>query len=191
MNPAIDLSRVTLRTARLTLRPWRETDLEDFYTYASVDGVGQMAGWTPHRSRDESRRILGRFIENKKTFALEYQGKVIGSVGVEAYSEAQFPELDDLKGRSLGYVLSKDYWGQGLMPEAVKAVLDYLFTAVGLDFILIGLFDWNRQSARVAEKCGLHYYKTVPYETSCGTVERSEVSILYRSEMSGGHGAAG
>ena len=89
MNPAIDLSRVTLRTARLTLRPWRETDLEDFYAYASVDGVGQMAGWTPHRSRDESRRILGRFIENKKTFALEYQGKVIGSVGVEAYSEAQ------------------------------------------------------------------------------------------------------
>ena len=48
MNPAIDLSRVTLRTARLTLRPWRETDLEDFYAYASVDGVGQMAGWTAH-----------------------------------------------------------------------------------------------------------------------------------------------
>lgn len=189
MNPEIDISQVTLYTARLTLRPWRETDLEDFYTYASVDGVGQMAGWTPHRDRAESRQILGRFIENKRSFALEYQGKVIGSLGIEAYNEAQFPELRDRRGRSLGYVLSKDYWGQGLMPEAVKATINYLFTAAGLDFILIGHFDWNRQSARVAEKCGLHYYKTVPYETSCGTVERSEVSILYRSEMSGGNGA--
>ena len=121
MNPEIDISQVILHTARLTLRPWLETDLEDFYTYASVDGVGQMAGWTPHRDRAESRQILGRFFENKRSFALEYQGKVIGSLGIEAYNEAQFPELRDRRGRSLGYVLSKDYWGQGLMPEAGRS----------------------------------------------------------------------
>ena len=44
VNTAIDISKVILRTDRLILRPWRETDLEDFYAYASVDGVGQMAG---------------------------------------------------------------------------------------------------------------------------------------------------
>lgn len=181
MNQAIDISGVTLHTPRLTLRPWRETDLEDFFAYASVDGVGQMAGWTPHRDRTESRQILGLFIREKKTFALEHQGKVIGSVGIETYNEAQFPELAHLKGRSLGYVLSKDYWGRGLMPEAVRAVIDYLFHTVGLDFLQIGHFDWNRQSGRVIEKCGLRYYKTVLYETQYGTVERSEVSILYRS----------
>lgn len=82
--------------------------------------------------------------------------------------------------REIGYVLSKAYWGRGLMPEAVKAVIRYLFDTVQLDFILVGHFDWNRQSARVIEKCGFQYIKSCPYETAYGTVEHSEESILYR-----------
>ena len=85
MNAAIDISNVTLRTERLLLRPWRLTDLDDFYAYASVDGVGQMAGWKPHGSRKESRAVLDCFIENKRTFALQYEGRVVGSVGIEQY----------------------------------------------------------------------------------------------------------
>ena len=66
--------------------------------------------------------ILDSFITHKKTFALDIGGKVVGSLGIESYKEEEFPELDVLCGRSIGYVLSKDYWGQGLMPEAVKAM---------------------------------------------------------------------
>ena len=87
MNKQIDITNTVLTTDRLTLRPWRESDLHDFYEYASVDGVGQMAGWNPHRNAEESRMILGSFIKHKKTFALEYKGKVIGSLGIEEYSE--------------------------------------------------------------------------------------------------------
>lgn len=111
MNVEIDISNVTLKTKRLILRPWKLTDLDDFFEYASVDGVGQMAGWEPHKSKDESLEILNRFIEHKKTFALEYNGKVIGSLGIERYPENVFKEYQDLKGREIGYVLSKDYWG--------------------------------------------------------------------------------
>ena len=127
MNAQIDISGIVLKTERLILRPWRQSDLDDFYEYASVDGVGQMAGWLPHKSKETTQMILDSFITHKKTFALELDGKVIGSLGIETYNEEKFPELMDLKGRSIGYVLSKDYWGQGLMPEAVKAVLSYLF----------------------------------------------------------------
>ena len=186
MNAQIDISTVTLKTERLLLRPWRETDLQDFFAYASVDGVGQMAGWMPHKNLEESRRILERFIEEKKTFALEYQGKVIGSLGIEQYSEEHHPELAKLSGREIGYALSKDYWGQGLMPEAVKAVIKYLFDVVKLDFILVGHFEWNQQSARVIEKCGFQYVKSRPYEIQYGTVECSEESILYRSNYMDG-----
>ena len=83
MNAPIDITGVELRTDRLLLRLWRESDLEDFYAYARVDGVGQMAGWTPHRSLDESREILKLFIADKKTFALEYRGRAVGSLGIE------------------------------------------------------------------------------------------------------------
>ena len=187
MNKRIDITGVILKTPRLTLRPWKETDLQDFYDYASVEGVGQMAGWMPHRNMEESRAVLQSFLQNKKTFALEYQGKVIGSLGIEEYNEENYPELDKQKGREIGYVLAKDYWGQGLMPEAVRAVTEYLFSEIGLDFILVGHFDWNRQSRRVIEKCGFRYIKTARYETRYDTVEISVEYILYHPERSADH----
>lgn len=179
MNKEIDITGVVLTSARLTLRPWRESDLADFNAYARVDGVGQMAGWKPHRDLEESRAILSHFIAGKHVFALEHQGKVIGSLGIEKYNEANYPELAELQGRELGYVLSKDYWGRGLMPEAVRTVIAYLFDVVGLDFILVGHFDWNAQSRRVIEKCGFRYIKTTEYETKYDTVEASMEYIRY------------
>ena len=182
MNKQIDITNVVLTTDRLTLRPWRESDLNDFYEYASVDGVGQMAGWNPHRNVEESKTILSRFIEGKHVFALEYQGKVIGSLGIEEYSEENYPELDALQGREIGYVLSKAYWGQGLMPEAVKTVIGWLFDEIQLDFIIVGHFDRNAQSKRVVEKCGFQYIKTTKFETRYDTVENSMEYILYHPE---------
>ena len=182
MNTDIDISNITLRTARLTLRPWRLSDLDDFYEYAKVDGVGQMAGWTPHKNKEESLDILKEFIEHKKVFALEYGGKVIGSLGIEKYNEEKFPEFADQKCREIGYVLSKDYWGRGLMPEAVNEVIRYLFEEVGLDVIFCRHFLSNRQSARVQEKCGFHHYSFGKYETRFGTVEDDETNILTRDE---------
>lgn len=188
MNKKIDITGVVLTTDRLTLRPWRESDLNDFYEYARVDGVGQMAGWNPHRNMEESRRILSNFIQGKHVFALEHQGKVIGSLGVEEYNEENYPELAAFQGREIGYVLSKDYWGQGLMPEAVRAVIAYLFDTIDLDFLLVGHFDRNNQSRRVIEKCGFRYIKTTPYETRYGTTETSIEYILYHPERPLPHG---
>lgn len=181
MNKCIDISGVQLHTGRLTLRPWRESDLSDFYEYARVDGVGQMAGWVPHKTMDESREVLGHFIKGNKIFALEHEGKVIGSLGIEEYNENHYPELADFSGRELGYVLSKDFWGRELMPEAVRAVIRYLFEEVDLDFILVGHFDWNKQSARVIEKCGFSYNKTLPYVTQFGKKENSVEYILWNT----------
>lgn len=179
MNKQIDISDVELRTERLVLRPWREEDLEDFYEYARVDGVGQMAGWLPHESLEESRMILDLFIKEKKTLAIELDGKAIGSVGIECYNETDFPELDGMQGREIGYALSKEYWGRGIMPEAVKAVIGYLFGEEQLDFVTVGHFQWNRQSARVIEKCGFQYVKTTTRQTRPGTQEVSREYVLY------------
>lgn len=182
MNKKIDITDVVLTTERLTLRPWRESDLSDFYEYARVDGVGQMAGWNPHRSMEESRMILTSFIRHKKTFALEHQGKVIGSLGIEEYNEEHYSELDQLQGREIGYVLSREYWGRGLMTEAVKAVIPWLFYEQKLDFILVGHFERNARSRRVIEKCGFRYIKTTDFETRYDTVETSVEYILYHPE---------
>ena len=139
-----------------------------------------MAGWMPHKSIDESRQILDMFITGKKTFALEFNGKVIGSLGIEEYNNAELPEYSDKLGREIGYVLSKDYWGRGLMPEAVKAVIKYLFDEVKLDFIACGHFTDNHQSMRAQEKCGFKHLKLVKYETRYGIVKDSWISVMER-----------
>ena len=113
MNAFIDVSEVVLKTERLILRPFNLEDVDDLYEYAHVDGVGQMAGWLPHKNKEESLKILKMFIEEKKTFAIEYNGKVIGSIGIEKYPESELEEFKEKRGREIGYALSKDYWGQG------------------------------------------------------------------------------
>ena len=138
MNANFKINGVTIETDRLILRPFKQSDLDDFYEYASVEGVGEMAGWKHHENKEKSQSILDLFINEDKTFAivLKENNKVIGSLGVEEYGmEQALSEFFVYQGREIGYVLSKDYWGKGLMPEAVKAVIDYLFNVLKLDFL--------------------------------------------------------
>lgn len=183
MNVEVDISGVVLKTDRLILREWKESDVQDFFEYCSVDGVGQMAGWQPHENIEKSKEILDRFIKEKKTFCIEFNGKAIGSVGIEKYNEREFGEYASLKGREIGFVLSKDYWGRGIMPEAVKAVLAYCFETLGCDFVACGHFEWNGQSKRVQQKCGFRYVKTIDYTTRMGTHEKSVANILFKDEF--------
>ena len=163
MNIPINLKNTTLQTDRLILRPWTWNDLDDFYPYASVDGVGQMAGWNPHKNRDESREILAKFIEHGNVFAIEHKEdrRVIGSLGLHTTRWEYLPQKEnpyaDLRTVEIGYVLSKTYWGQGLMPEAVRRVQTYLFEEMEADIIFVCHYNFNTQSRRVIEKCGFSF----------------------------------
>ena len=178
MIAPIDITGVRLETERLILRPWTTDDLQDFFEYASIEGLGQMAGWLPHKIIDESRTVLDMFIRGKKVFAIELKetGKVVGSFGIEE------PDPDpeaELLGRELGYVLHKSYWGLGLMPEAANRVISWCFEELKLDYLTCGHFDWNMQSRRVIEKSGFRDFGTSPFTTQYGKVETSLNYILY------------
>lgn len=161
MDINIDVSKNPIETERLILREWRQTDLADFFEYASVDGVGEMAGWNHHRSIEESERILSSFIAEKNVYAVvsKRDGKVIGSLGLHKSWANEESEYADLKVKEIGYVLSKDYWGNGLMTEAVHAVIRLCFDVIMLDALTIGHFIANNRSKRVIEKCGFTFVK--------------------------------
>lgn len=155
----------TLETERAVLRAWRADDLEDFYAYASEPGVGERAGWKHHESREESRRILESFIRAQEVFAvvLRSEQRAIGSLGVHPSWAAELPAFAAPSGcpprvKEIGYVLSSAYWGRGLMPEAVRAVIEYAFGTLGLEALTVAHFPENVRSKRVIEKCGFTYY---------------------------------
>ncbi len=181
MNASFELKGLTIETDRLILRPFCESDLDDLYEYASVPGVGEMAGWKHHENKAKSKEILQMFINEDKVFAIVFKedNKVIGSLGVEKYGlEDKLTEFDGYLGREIGYVLSKDYWGRGIMPEAVKAVIDYLFNDLDLDFLTCGYYDFNNQSKRVQEKCGFKPYRKLVMQTRLGTSEPGILNLL-------------
>lgn len=167
MDIVTDLSSVTLETERLILRPWRETDLEDFFAYASVPGVGEAAGWNHHRDLGESKRILDMFMSEKNTLAITPRetGRAIGSVGLHESWANGTERFSALRVKEIGYVLSKDYWGSGLMTEVVKGVISFCFGELGLDAVTCGHFTDNSRSRRVIEKCGFEYYDDAVYHS--------------------------
>jgi len=175
VNAKVDISDVILETDRLIIRPWKATDLEDFYEYAKVDGVGQMAGWNPHALIEESKEILDMFIKGKNVFALELKDKhkVIGSVGLEEMEVAIGEKYDGLNGREIGYVLSKEHWGRGLMPEAVNRIIKFCFENEHYDYLICSHFDYNNQSKRVIEKSGFRFIKRC-----IKTSEKGEKKVL-------------
>ena len=118
----------TLETERLILRAWKLEDAADVFAYASGSRVGRNAGWKPHETLAETKEILRKFIEQDDTWAVEYKEsrKVIGSVGLHC-REREGIAFD----RELGYVLSEDYWGRGIIPEAVSAVIRFAFEELG------------------------------------------------------------
>lgn len=165
MDVTIDVSELRIETERLILRGWKEHDLDDFFEYASVEGVGEMAGWKHHETIETSKLILNEFILGKDIFAivLKENQKVIGSLGLHYSWANEDDNYSMFNIKEIGYVLSKDYWGKELMPEAVNAVIEFCFNDLNIDALTCGHFQINNQSKRVIEKCGFTFIKDSEY----------------------------
>ncbi len=150
-----------METDRLIIRRFNEEDLDDFFEYASVEGLGEMAGWPHHKNKQISKLILYSFIESEEVYAIEYKenNKLIGSIGLHKRRPVDDFEEDDQ--REIGYAISKDYWGMGITVEAVKRLLTYAFDDLDVDIVWCCCYDFNLQSKRVIEKSGFKYYSNI------------------------------
>lgn len=149
-----------LTTERLLLRPWKESDAESLYEYAKNPKVGPIAGWPVHTSVENSREIIRGVLTAEETYAvcLKEDGKAIGSIGlmVGTASNLNLPDTDG----EIGYWIGVPFWGQGLIPEAVRELLRHGFEDLRLNKIWCGYFEGNIKSKRVQEKCGFTYHHT-------------------------------
>lgn len=145
---------IELITERLLLRNWKLEDAIDVFEYAVDADVGPNAGWEPHKSIEDSLSIVEMFINKQEVWAVVSKGnnKVIGSIGLH-----QDERRPGINGKMIGYSLSKAFWGQGLMSEAVKRVIKYGFEEEKLDIISCNHFDGNSRSQRVIEKCDFKF----------------------------------
>ena len=158
MDIKVDFTDLVIKTDRLILRAFRDSDLEDFYEYAKTPGLGEMAGWPHHESLDDTKKVLDRFKKNKDVLAIEKDGKVIGSIGLHPVDSEFYQEFDGKNGKEIGFVLSEDFHRQGLMTEAAKALMKYAFEDLDLDYLSAGYFRNNFKSRDFQKKLGFTYY---------------------------------
>ena len=147
-----------METKRLVLRHWEMNDLDDLYAFAKNPNVGPQAGWRQHQSREESRQILSRMVTAPDQFAIMLKStmKVIGiiSAGIDTSRR-------NLAAKTFGCALNEAYWNQGLMTEAVGAMIRYLFMDPGTELIAMDHFADNYGSQRGIEKNGFQYEGTM------------------------------
>ena len=176
-------------TDRLILRPWKEDDAEALYKYASHPDVGPIAGWPVHTSVENSREVIRDVLSAPNTYAivLKETGHPVGSIGLMV-GEASNLKVPDNEGE-IGYWIGVPYWGQGLVPEAVREIMRYGFEDKQLDKIWCGYFDGNTKSKRVQEKCGFHFHHTaenVPCAIE-GVFRTEHVNCLTKEEWKSGN----
>ncbi|MGI5979651.1 MAG: GNAT family N-acetyltransferase [Oscillospiraceae bacterium] len=149
-----------LETKRLILRPWAEEDAKELFRYAQDPRIGPAAGWPAHTSVEESREIIcSGALSEPETYAvvLRETGKPVGSVGIIRPPRVSSPAEDEAE---IGYWIGVPYWGQGLIPEAVRELLRRCFAELGCSAVWCGYYDGNEKSKRVQEKCDFRYHHT-------------------------------
>lgn len=146
----------TIETERLVLRRFELTDADAmFNNWANDVEVCNFVNFKPHRTIDVTKEVIFKWVNSYSNIEIynwaivpkEY-GKAIGSISiVEAKNNNLACEI--------GYAMSKNYWNKGIMTEALKAVMNYLFSEVGYNRIQTRHDTQNPASGRVMEKSGM------------------------------------
>ena len=149
-----------LTTKRLILRPFRTKDAKRMFdNWAADPDVTKFLDWSPHKNAGETRALLKVWEEESKKpnvyhWAITLDGEPIGDIALVAVSENSAAAV-------VGYCLSRRYWGQGIMTEALAEVLRFCFEEVGFHRISSSHAAENPASGKVMEKCGLRYEGTL------------------------------
>ena len=152
----------TLETERLILRKFEITDAQNMFdNWASNPNVTKYLIWQPYTNVDDVKAYIQFCIDNYRNndnynWVIEYKenGQAIGSISVVEVHE-------NINAVTVGYCLGEEYWRKGIMTEAFKGVIDFLFKEVEVERIESTHDVNNPNSGKVMEKCGLQYEGTL------------------------------
>lgn len=157
------LGTQTIETERLILRRFVEGDAQAMFdNWASRSENLTYVTWNPHLNVEQTQNSIGNWVKsyddpNYYKWAIclkENSDHVIGDISLVSADENN-------SSCEIGYILGQDYWGRGLMTEALKAVLSYCLDEIGFERVDSCYVSLNPASGRVMEKAGMTFWKTV------------------------------
>lgn len=145
-----------IETDRFILRRFTMDDADDMYFgWASDPEVTKYLTWPAHGNIEVTKQVLADWVRKYEygryfNWAIEWKetGKAIGNISVNTLKES-------VEAATIGYCLSRAYWGRSIMPEALRAVIGYLQDQVGLRRVAACHDRNNPKSGRVMAKAGM------------------------------------
>jgi len=143
----------TIETERLILRKLRYSDQKDIFEYAKNPRVAEHLIWEAHKNEFDTIQFLNLVYDaynhnNAAPWGIELKdnGNLVGTIGFINYFEKK-------NEAEIGYAISEEYWGMGLITEALKEVIKFGFENMKLNMITARCKPANNASFRVLEKC--------------------------------------
>jgi ribosomal-protein-alanine N-acetyltransferase len=143
-----------LETPRLILRELTEADADAVFAIRACEAVVRYNGGVPYTRVDQAAaliRSIGDAYRERRAvrwgITLRGGDAVIGLVGFNYWVQTDYRA-------SVGYDLAHAYWGRGIMPEALRAVIAFGFTEMGLNRVEADAAVDNANSIRVLQKLG-------------------------------------
>ena len=191
-----------VETQRLLLRHIKYEDINDIFEYATDEDTGPRAGWPPHKTIEDTRKIVNMWLaEDAKEEILalvnKENNKVIGTVGLTLLNNYKKDERNIFANKlinegktvyEIGTTIAKNYWNKGVASESLNAVLNFLFEERMADVVLTLHYEANIGSKRVQEKnnmkiLGAYQRDKKWYNTDCTTmVVRGKTRQEWESE---------
>ena len=144
---------------KYTLRKWKDSDKPSLIKHANNKKIAKylLNGFTYPYSEKTADFFMGLVRDNPDhpLFAIDVDGKAVGGVGLHPQKDIY------VKNAEIGYWLSEEYWGQGIMTSAIQELLDYGWKHLEIDRIVAIIFGSNIGSITVAERCGFKLEATL------------------------------
>lgn len=143
---------MNLKLTRCTVRDWRMTDAESLTKHANNRNVAcTLRDTFPHPYTIENAKVFltrSTIDQPRKNFCIEIDGAAVGGIGIRIGEDVHRHV------GQLGYWLGEEFWGRGMMTEAVSEFVNDCFKKFPLHRVYAEAYANNPASARVLEKAG-------------------------------------
>ena len=143
------------------IRKWELSDAKDLAAALSNKKVqdnlrdGLPYPYTEQDGKEFISAMLSADESETFAFAITVDNMVIGSISIFRQGNIHRQTAE------LGYYIAEEYWGKGIMAEAVKQICEYVFGNSDIIRIYAEPFAYNIASCRVLEKAGFQYEGTL------------------------------
>lgn len=152
-----------IETDRLILRRYVIEDADAMYkNWASDSEVTKFLTWQPHSSVEVSRGIIEDWLKEYSDEKYYQWAIVLKANGNEPIGDISVVHMnEDISMVHIGYCLGRAWWRRGIMSEALKAVMDFMFDTVEVNRVESRHDPMNPNSGKVMQKCGMKYEGTL------------------------------